>query len=239
MKRSFLIAIGKACILTSAIILVACAQLPNAAELPPTGSETESPSGKEGNLLPAKADIDVPFSSQAPFANWNAPYQEACEEMSLIMVHYFLEKKVLTPEIADKELRDLIKWEKENGYAEDVTITQLAEIACKYYDHCSNKLINDVTSEQIKSEISKGRPVIAPMAGRDLGNPYYSGEGPWYHMLVIRGYTKNKFITNDPGTRRGKGYKYAYSAIINAIHDWTGVKEEIRKGGKIMLVIEP
>ncbi|MCR4279964.1 MAG: hypothetical protein NUV82_00890, partial [Candidatus Komeilibacteria bacterium] len=39
--------------------------------------------------LPAEYNLDVPFMSQAPHANWDLPYQEACEEASLIMVDYF------------------------------------------------------------------------------------------------------------------------------------------------------
>jgi len=70
-----------------------------------------------------------------------------------------------------------------------------------------------------------------------LGNPYFSGEGPWYHMLVITWYDHRGFITNDPGTKRGEGYHYDEATLINAIHDWTGVKENIAQGGKSMLII--
>ncbi len=89
----------------------------------------------------------------------------------------------------------------------------------------------------MKNELAKGYPIIVPMAGRDLGNPYFSGEGPWYHALVIIGYDKTSFITNDPGTRRGEHYRYKYDVLMNAIHDWTGVKENIRDGRKVALVV--
>jgi len=69
-------------------------------------------------------------------------------------------------------------------------------------------------------------------------NPYFSGEGPWYHMLVLTGYGWWDFITNDPGTRRGAGYEYRFSTLLNAIHDWTGIKEEIRKGRSAVLVLD-
>ena len=87
-------------------------------------------------------------------------------------------------------------------------------------------------------EIAKGNPVIIPAAGRDLDNPYYSGDGPWYHMLLVTGYDKKYFITNDPGTRQGLDYKYKHKKLVNAIHDWTGVKEEIRSGVPRMMIIE-
>ena len=56
-------------------------------------------------------------------------------------------------------------------------------------------------------------------------------------MLVLTGYDERNFVTNDPGTRRGYGYKYTYSILYNAIHDWTGVKEDIEKGPIVVLVI--
>lgn len=188
--------------------------------------------------MPSKMVIEVPFSPQAPHANWDAPYQEACEEMALIMGIYFLEGKELTPEIADREIQDLVKWETENGYPEDVTLEQLNQIGCEYYEACTNYVINQVTTEVIKEEIAKGNPVILPAAGRRLLNPYFSGDGPWYHMLIVTGYDRNEFITNDPGTKRGRGYKYKYDRLVNAIHDWTGVKEDIEKGQRKMMVIQ-
>ncbi len=198
---------------------------------------------KNSELQPSKILLEVPFSPQAPHANWDDPYQEACEEMALIMGHYFLIGEELTPEIADKEILDLVKWEEENGYAEDVTLEELMMIGCEYYKDCTNFVINQVTPERIKEELLKGNPIIVPAAGRTLGNPYFSGEGPWYHMLVIKGFNEPLigtpyFITNDPGTKRGNGYKYGYEVLINAIHDWAGTKENIESGKKKMMVIQ-
>ena len=202
-----------------------------------TSCSTQASLSEQGSVLPKKVQIEVPFSPQAPHANWDAPYQEACEEMALIMGIYFLQGKELTPEIADREIKDLVKWETEHGYPEDVTLEQLNQIGCEYYKVCTNYVINQVRTEVIKEQIAKGNPVILPAAGRRLLNPYFSGDGPWYHMLIVKGYDRNEFITNDPGTKRGKGYKYKYDRLVNAIHDWTGVKEEIEKGQRKMMVV--
>jgi len=65
-----------------------------------------------------------------------------------------------------------------------------------------------------------GKLVITPTAGRILGSPYYTGLGPIYHMLIIRGYNTKYFITNDVGTRtKGEAYKFKTDVIVNAIHD--------------------
>ncbi len=197
-----------------------------------------------GSSLPGRINISVPFSLQAPHANWDAPYQEACEEMALIMAHYFLHGRELTNEMADKEILDMVKWESENGFSEDVTLEELLIIGCAYFGDCGSYISNEVTKENIKKELAKGNPVIVPAAGRTLLNPYFSGLGPWYHMLVITGYKDSLFvnggvfITNDPGTRRGEGYEYDYDLLINAVHDWTGVKEEIEEGVKKMMIVK-
>lgn len=157
--------------------------------------------------------------------------------MSLIMVHHFLEGTELTRAQAEQELLALVQWETEHGYPEDVTIAELGQIAKEYYGH-TPRIVENPTVEDLKGLLADGHPIIVPAAGRDLGNPYFSGEGPWYHMLVLTGYGWRSFITNDPGTRRGEGYEYRFSTLLEAIHDWTGIKEEIRKGRSAVLVLE-
>lgn len=190
--------------------------------------------------LPSTFAIAVPFMSQAPHANWDDPYQEACEEAALLMVHRFLQGEggvAIPPDSADRDLLALVRWEENKGYGQDVTLAQLGDIARNYYGY-TPVIQEDITVESIKELLVAGYPVIIPAAGRELSNPYFSGEGPWYHMLVITGYDRNEFITNDPGTRRGEGYKYAYDVLIAAIHDWTGVKEETSTGEKRMMILK-
>lgn len=178
----------------------------------------------------------MPFGAQAPFADWSDPYQEACEEASLIMAKHFLAGEPLTPELTDRAILDMVAWETDNGYGEDVNIDELAVIAQEYYG-LDAQVHTDVSIDRIKQLIAGGQPVIVPAAGRMLGNPYFSGEGPYYHMLIIVGYNEDEFITNDSGTRRGEGYRYDQQILLNAIHDWTGVKEETHTGRKVMLTV--
>lgn len=186
---------------------------------------------------PTAIRLKVPFSPQAPFADWEDPrQQEGCEEMSAIMVHNYLEKTDLSKEQALDELLQFSVWQTENNYPLDVSLQELAENIQNYYQY-KTVIDTKVTVENIKKYISSGYPVIIPAAGRKLGNPYFSGEGPWYHMLVIIGYDNDEFVTNDPGTRRGEGYRYKYNVLLNAVHNWTGIKEEIENGEKVMLVV--
>lgn len=191
-------------------------------------------------ILPAKG-LNVPFAPQAPFANWDALHEEACEEAAILMVAHYLSGTPLTPKIAEQEILDLVAWETERGYGQDVTTAQMTDIATEKFG-LRARVSTDVTSDAIKEELVAGNPVIIPAAGRDLGNPYFSGDGPWYHALVIigfeSGWTGDWFIVNDPGTKRGHRYSYRVETLMNAIHDWTGVKEEIRTGRKAMVILE-
>ncbi|MBI3331943.1 C39 family peptidase [Candidatus Peregrinibacteria bacterium] len=187
--------------------------------------------------IPGSVLIKMVFAPQAPHANWDEPYQEACEEASLIIVHHYLTGAPLSREDADREILAMVAWENEHfGGYEDTTAAQVKQIAEEHLGR-SAEVTYDPTIEDIKQQLARGNPVIVPAAGRDLGNPYFSGEGPWYHMLVIVGYDEDEFVTHDVGTRRGENYRYGQQVLYDAIHDWTGVKEEIRSGRKAMIVL--
>lgn len=201
----------------------------------PTKNSTTSNSAE--TLIPEKAILDVPFSVQAPNANWDELHEEACEETSLIMLNHFIKKtKVGSANDIDNEIHSLIDFENSQGYKVDVTLDELNSIAKSYFQLSTGRVETNISVEDIKKEIAEGRPVIIPAAGRLLDNPNFSGEGPIYHMLVIKGYDKEGFITNDPGTRKGDGFRYSYSNLFDAIHDWNS--EDILRGAKRYLVFD-
>ncbi len=122
------------------------------------------------------------------------------------------------------------------GFYKDTTAAQTASLIEAYFQ-LNATLILDPTIEDIKSAIVAGHPVIIPAAGRQLGNPNFTGAGPLYHMLLVKGYTSEGFITNDPGTRLGADYFYSYDVLMNAIHDWNG--GDVDNGQKIVIVVLP
>lgn len=186
---------------------------------------------------PEQALLEVPFLVQAPFANWDELHEEACEEASLIMLkHYIKKEKITSKEQADAEITQLIGLETNSGYKVDATTGELSEIANKFFGLKTGRVKTNATIEDIKKEISSGRPVIVPAAGKILPNPNFRNGGPNYHMLVIKGFDKNGFITNDPGTRKGEGFRYAFDDLYEAIHDWN--PNDIMLGGKNYLVFD-
>lgn len=188
--------------------------------------------------FPSSIRISMPFAAQAPKGNWDMPYQEACEEASLLLVHHYLSGKPLNPDIMDKDILDLVAFEESKGLPPDIDMHQLAHVAEEKFGYHTEVVEgNDVTVERIEQEIANGNPVIVPLAGQDIGNPYYSGDGPPYHAMVILGYDNKNFITHDVGTRHGENYTYRKQVIMNAIHDWNGSVDTIRSGSKRLLVV--
>jgi hypothetical protein len=174
------------------------------------------------------------------------PYQEACEEASMIMAARYYKNEKLDANIMDQEILKLVKWEEGNGYPMDLTAAQVVEVIQKYYG-LKASLDKMVTETEIKKKLVAGSLIIVPLAGRDIGNPFYNQPGPLYHMLLIRGFDEENFITNDPGTRRGEGYRYLYGDLLWAVHDWVGgVREfhdprpepDMRTGERVMVVVE-
>lgn len=192
--------------------------------------------------LPTEKNLDVPFTSQAPLSSWDAPYQEACEEASVIMVdaYYRGETGRIPPDQADAAILKLVAYAKTAlGLGEDADAEQMARLVKDYYGY-EEVIIKPLTkADDIKEVIALGYPVIIPAAGKLLGNPNFLNGGPAYHMVVVRGYTPTMFITNDPGTRKGEEYVYDYATLLSAARNWTGSKETILQGEPVMMVVLP
>jgi hypothetical protein len=105
------------------------------------------------------------------------------------------------------------------------------------YGYEKAEVVEDPSVEDLKKHIVAGYPVIVPTAGRMLGNPNFTGEGPLYHALVLKGFTETTFVTNDPGTRRGADYQYDFETVMNAMHDWNG--GDVENGAKVVVVVYP
>lgn len=195
--------------------------------------------------FPEEINLNVLFYSQAPYSDWGMPYQEACEEASLLLAYYYATNQHdVTREAFQQDLLNIIDFE--NGYFGDykhTTIAQTAEIATIYLNFTNYEIINDPTVDQLKAFLAAGDVIVTPFAGRYLGNPYFTGEGPIYHNLVIRGYDETYFITNDVGTRHGENFIYEYDVLLNALHDWHDSAayedEGILRGAKTVLIIKP
>ncbi len=183
------------------------------------------------NDLPIEVNLAVPFTPQAPHANWDDPYGDFCEEASVLMaISYLQHKEIPNATFADAVLLGIKEFEDTRfGYNKDTNAEETAVILREHFSYSAVELKQNPTLQDIKQAVAAGRVVIVPVAGRELKNPYFQSPGPLYHMIVIKGYTASgKFITHDPGTRRGADFLYDQQLIMNAMHDW-------RTDGNIML----
>ena len=187
--------------------------------------------------IPPAVNLSAPFYPQAPDADWSLPWQEACEEASVILTYHGITGKPITRDRFREEILNIVDWEKERfGYYEHTTVDQTAEILRDYYKYSDFEIVENPSVDDLKGHLAQGHLIIAPFAGRQLGNPFYRGSGPYYHMLVIKGYDDDQFITDDVGTRRGENFVYPYKRLMNALHDWH--ETDMNLGEKKVIVVQ-
>ena len=203
-----------------------------------TAKPTAAPA-TDGQVL-----LNVPFMAQAPTGNWSDPrQQDGCEEASVLMaMHWVNGTSPGTAAQAEQAIIAMADWEEEQyGNYHDTNARDTVERLFKGYSRYSQAVARyGITVEDIKAELTAGKLVIVPANGRMLGNPNYTPPGPLYHMLVVKGYDPktNQFITNDPGTRKGAGYRYTAATLFNAINDYpTGNHLPITTTTKAMIVV--
>ncbi|MEK7636400.1 MAG: C39 family peptidase [Patescibacteria group bacterium] len=193
--------------------------------------------------ISTKILIDAPFTAQAPYADWNDPRQDyGCEEAASLMAIRWAEGKKLTPEEALQEIIAISEFEKKKyGEFHDTSSQDtLDRIIKDYFGYTNAFLRYDITIKDIKKELADGNLVIVPVDGRKLKNSFYTEPGPERHKILITGYddTAQEFITNDPGTYRGAGYRYGYAILEGALMDYvTGKNEPFEQIRSAMIVV--
>ncbi len=184
----------------------------------------------------------VPFVPQAPTGDWSkSAFQDGCEEASTMMVSLARSGEILTREEMRLKLLDMARFQTEQiGHGVDTNVNDTHEYLLKQYFRITDaRVVEDIELEAVKEALLDGL-VIVPTNGRALGNPNFTPPGPLQHMLVIIGYdvTTKEFITNDPGTRLGQGYRYPERVLYEAIREYpTGKHLSITSGVKSMIVI--
>jgi hypothetical protein len=192
--------------------------------------------------LPDSHLIKTAFVPQAPFKDWSEPWQDACEEASLLTVRYYYINNNPTPETIKTDILSMIAFEQKQGWSDSVNVSQMAVIA-KDYLNLTPKTITNPSVLDIKTYIAANTPIIVPAAGKVLyqENKNFKSGGPYYHNLVILGYNdqKQQFTVHDVGTQYGAYFHYSYSLLMSAIHDFpvSGNKEDINSGSKTVLVL--
>lgn len=171
---------------------------------------------------PPAAEIDVPFTAQAPEGDWSQPWQDACEETSIYMVASFYADDAIRREEATARIRQILAAKEETfSPSKDESLETIAGIIEELDVPWRAELKENPTADDLKAELAAGRPVIVPVYAPELENPHYGTYGPRYHVLVLTGYddAAGEFIVNDPGTKSGDGLRFPQQRFLDAIHD--------------------
>ncbi len=184
---------------------------------------------------PVLVSLDVPFVSQAPEKKWVQPWEDACEEATILMLDAYYKKYDVGVPLAKEEILKLVNWEEEQGWGGSIELEKIQILFTEFFG-LKTIIIENPTVAQIKSYLDQGTPVLLPADGRELENPHFVNGGPPSHTIIIRGYTSGEFITNDPGTQYGKNFRYSIDNLMQSMHDWNG--GDVKNGKTVILVVE-
>lgn len=170
--------------------------------------------------------LPVPYTSEIPNGSWVKPWNNACEEASIVVVSdYYFGYKSITKKIAIENMAPLFKIEdKIFGGNANTDAAQTAKLINEYTD-ASAVIKNNPTLEEIKDELRNNRPVISFHYAKDLKNPNHRWRagGSYYHVMAIVGFDDNTqdFLVHDSGDPiSGAYYRYSYNTIMNTLHDY-------------------
>lgn len=184
--------------------------------------EFQTPPPSTNDEIPSAKVLAMPYTVQAPFANW-AVHDESCEEAALLMYHYFLKgqntfegKTEIPPQLVHDEEVKMKNWQVTTyGKEPDLTIDAWGKFAQAYYGY-KYQVFSNITKEDIQEQIAKGSPVVVPVMTHSLDNPHYGAEDS-YHVVVLKGYKEDGVIANDPGIKQGENYFYAWEILFKAM----------------------
>ena len=132
----------------------------------------------------------------APFAIWDALHEDVCEEASMMMLDAYKENWFYQTRNG--------RWNPESSGLGKISFFWKTQPWIKpwrfyksiWFGHC---WASDITVEDIK-KVAAGRPRWCRRREKELK---FSWRRPRYHMILIKGYTKDGyFITNDPHQTR-------------------------------------
>ena len=140
------------------------------------------------------------------------------------MAMYWVNDKQIDKDTIEKEITDISDFEQEkyNNYVDTSSEDVVKRIFNDYFGYYNVETKYNITIDDIISELKNGNLILVPTNGQKLNNPFYTAPGPERHELVITGYDEStdEFITNDPGTKHGKDYRYKTNILYNAIYDY-------------------
>lgn len=195
-------------------------------------------------LASGATELNVPYTMQAPYSQWGTqPWEDACEEAVTVMIDRFyrgVRDERLSQALATNLMQHVVNLERLHfGFDKDTNAEQIVTIINNYFPW-EAEVVHDPTIEMLEKEIDAERPVIVPIWGKALKNPYFKNGGPDYHTVVIKGYDREtrEFITHEPGNGAGLDYRYSYATLMDAMHDFLP-GNNTKNGQKVAVFTKP
>jgi hypothetical protein len=112
------------------------------------------------------------------------------------------------------------------GKKESLSVAEAEQMLADLAPDLSVKTIINPSRASLIDELSRGNWVWVPINGQAFNNPRYGEPGPRHHTLLITGINNENetFITQDPGTSRGKDQEYSQEKILSVIEDLDGTQ---------------
>lgn len=204
---------------------------------------------KQALNIEKEKELDITFYSQFPLdiATWvkyEEPYQNFCEEASLLNWYYFLTGK--NPDLEEynldllklKELEDILfdGWYMHTSLQDTLKllIAFQADEQQIFWDIIENPDVNIM-----KENISKWNPIIVPVYGKWLSNDLFIWWWPLYHNLLIKWYTEQNFIVNEVWVSKWDWYNYNIQELMENIvnYDENLYPDNFKKWKKEILIL--
>jgi hypothetical protein len=207
------------------------------------GSRSGTPDPPPGaQSLPPSLTLAVPYTSQAPYDDWDAFHQYTCEAAAVLMLgNYFGgdHSSAIPPDQAEASLQRLMTYEEglsgqPGDFRVDLMPPQFEATVTAFYPGISTSL-KPFTAGGLRNELAAGHVVVIPLMTGRLRDP--AKFTSVFHYLVVKGYSGDTAITNDAGLTAsvGKDAAYPIGALIAANAD-VRVARPLQWSGPVMIV---
>ena len=221
----------------TAVVLEAPSPTPSAE---PTATATPVPTPTP---LPDSVRLNVPFTVQAPFANWDREHEEYCEAAALLMARNYYRKDgraTIPPAEADRDMTAIVAYERKTfpGVL-DLPLSDMAVVGGALDPPLQGEVVQ-ADPDEIKRDLASGWPVIVPVMthggpGGQKIKPYY-GATNVYHVILLIGYdASGQLISNDAGIKEGQYLTYSWDLLSTAMD----AQDRKYGQGRVMLVVRP
>lgn len=204
---------------------------------------------KQAINIEKEKELDIRFYSQFPLdistgIKYDEPYQNFCEEASLLNGYYFLtgeqpDLKQYNNDLSKlKELEDILF----DGWYMHTSLQDTLKLLIAFqWDNQKIfwEIIQKPSIKTIKENISKWNPIVVPVYGKWLSNDLFIWGWPVYHNLLIKWYTEQNFIVNEVWVSKWDGYNYNIQELMENIanYDEKLYPDNFKKWKKEILIL--